>query len=254
MNHKITKIYKKIYKFYLLINVYNEGKRLHRLLSTIPLNRNYGVMVCDSPSTDGSTKLNILKKFNVDIILKMNERSDHSKTLLESLIVIKKIIGRGGGIIIVDGNGKDELSYVKYFISKIKDGYDYIQGSRFLKKGMEINTPFLRKFLIKFVHAPLTSLACRKYYTDSTNGFRAISKNFLDKNIKLMKRQNLIYYEIYFYICFLASRKKYKVCEIPVVRKYLKSKVTTKILTLNQYWQMLKPPLLQVLNIKYKLN
>lgn len=68
-----------------------------------------------------------------------------------------------------------------------------------------------------------------------------------------LKRQKLLYYEFYFYICFLASRSGFKVCEIPVTRFYPKNKVNTKIQTLNQYWQMLKPPLFQALGLKYKL-
>ena len=157
------------------------------------------------------------------------------------------------GIIIVDGNGKDSPIFTDDFIFKLENGYDYIQGSRYLKKGMAINTPITRNLLIKYFHAPLTSIACRKKFTDTTNGFRSFSYKFLKLNYVKLKRQKLVYYEFYFYICFLASRSGFKVCEIPVTRFYSKNKVNTKIQTFYQYWQMLKPPLFQFLGLKYKL-
>ena len=208
-------------------------------------------MIADSPSTDRSTDLHILKNYGVDVLLRMAKRSDHSVTLMSAMnFFIKKKIK---SIIITDGNGKDDPRHVQNFIKKFEDGYDFVQGSRYLKKNMEKNTPILRKILIKLIHAPLTSVACRKKYTDTTNGFRGISHKFLKKNYKKLVRQKLRYYEFYFYICFLASRLNFKVCEVPVTRKYPINKIPTKIQTLNQYWEMLKPPLFQALGIKYKL-
>ena len=250
--YKIYKLSKKKYKSYLVVNVYNEGKSLHKFLKKIPLKRNFGIIVSDSPSNDGSTKPHTLSKLKVDILLQMKKRSDHSKTLMSTMDYLIKFKNLKG-IIITDGNGKDNPKFVNKFLARIEQGYHFIQGSRYLKKNMEKNTPLSRKLLIKFVHAPLTSLACRYKFTDTTNGFRCISFEFLKSNYAKLKRQKLVYYEFYFYICFLASRLGFKVCEIPVTRFYPKNKINTKIQTVNQYWQMLKPPLFQSLGLKYKL-
>lgn len=251
-NYKVYRLSKLKYEYYLIINIYNEGKALYRYLSKIPLKKKFGVMIADSPSTDGSTILNKLKNKKVDILLKMNKRSDHSVTLMAVMdfLVSKKHIK---ALIISDGNGKDHPKFVKNFIEKFEKGYHFVQGSRYLKKNMEKNTPLSRKLLIKLIHAPLTSIACRKKFTDTTNGFRGISSNFLRNNYKKLKNQKLRFYEFYFYTCFLASRLNLKVCEIPVTRVYPKNKVNTKIQTFYQYWQMLKPPLYQALGVKYKL-
>ena len=250
--YKIYKLSNKRYKSYLIINVYNEGSSLHKFLKKIPLKRNFGVILSDSPSTDGSTAKDKLKKLGVDILLKMNVRSDHSKTLMNTMSYLIKFKNLKG-IVISDGNGKDDPKFVSKFLDKIDQGYHFIQGSRYLKKNMEKNTPISRNLLIKLVHAPLTSLSCRYRFTDTTNGFRSISYRFLKLNYFKLKRQKLVYYEFYFYICFLASRLGFKVCEIPVTRFYPKNKVNTKIQTFYQYWQMLKPPLFQFLGLKYKL-
>ncbi len=252
MNYTIKFFTKIKYDYFLIINVYNEGKRLHKFLSKIKKNKKFGILIADSPSNDGSTEPEILSNYNVDILLSMSKRSDHTMTLLavSEFLINKKF----KGIIVVDGNGKDSPKFTDDFIFKLENGYDYIQGSRYLKKGMAINTPLTRNFLIRYFHAPLTSIACRKKFTDTTNGFRAISSKFLKENYNFMLKQNLKYYEFYFYTCFLACRKKYKICEIPVKREYDKNFLVTKINSLNLYWQMLKPPLFQAIGIKYKIK
>mgnify|MGYP001302219477 FL=1 len=73
--------------YYLIINVFNEGKNLHKFLNLIDKDKNYGVIIADSPSTDGSTSLKELSKFNVDILFSMNNRSDHTKTLLNVILI-----------------------------------------------------------------------------------------------------------------------------------------------------------------------
>ena len=88
---------------------------------------------------------------------------------------------------------------------------------------MAIKHSYNTKFTYKIFSCPLTSIACRKKFTDTTNGFRAISSKFLKENYNFILQQNLKYYEFYFYTCFLACRKKYKICEIPVKREYDKN-------------------------------
>jgi dolichol-phosphate mannosyltransferase len=250
MKYKLNYLTNNIFDYYLVINVYNEGGNLHKFLKLIPNKKTYGVIIADSPSDDGSTSLDKLLNFNVDILLSMKSRSDHSKTLLSVTDYLVKTNFKG--MIIVDGNGKDYPSFTDDFIKKLEEGYDYIQGSRFLKKGMSINTPLSRTFLIRYVHAPLMTLACRKQLTDTTNGFRAISSKFIKSNYNFILNQNLQFYEFYFYTCFLASRRKYKIIEIPVKREYQVGKLVSKINSFKLYWSMLKPPLFQALGIKYK--
>ena len=59
------------------------------------------------------------------------------------------------GFITIDGNNKDDPNLVIDFIKYLDKGYDFIQASRFIKNGKGINTPILRHFAIKFIHAPI---------------------------------------------------------------------------------------------------
>ena len=48
------------------------------------------------------------------------------------------------GILTIDGNNKDSIEDVPEFIAKLQEGYDLVQGSRFIRGGHAINTPPVR--------------------------------------------------------------------------------------------------------------
>src|SRR5262249_56008543 len=77
------------------------------------------------------------------------------------------------GVITVDGNGKDGVKAIDAFVAALDAGYDYVQGSRYIAGGKAINTPFDRKLAGRLIHAPLLSVAGRRWYTGTTSGFRA---------------------------------------------------------------------------------
>ncbi len=83
------------------------------------------------------------------------------------------------GIITIDGNNKDSIEDVPCFIEKLEKGYDLVQGSRFIKGGKAINTPFIRNISVKMIHAPIISLTARHRFTDTTNAYRAYSARYL---------------------------------------------------------------------------
>ena len=84
------------------------------------------------------------------------------------------------GFITIDGNDKDSIEDVPKFISKLQEGFDFIQGSRFRRGGKAINTPFIRHVALKFMHAPLISLSAGQWFTDTTNAYRAYSRHYLE--------------------------------------------------------------------------
>ena len=80
------------------------------------------------------------------------------------------------GFVLIDGNNKDGVDAIPNFFEAMDQGFDYIQGSRFAKGGEELNTPWDRKLAAALLHAPLISLAAGFHYTDTTNGFRALTR------------------------------------------------------------------------------
>jgi hypothetical protein len=124
------------------------------------------------------------------------------------------------GLIFVDGNDKDGPEALPRFAEKLADGWDHVQGSRYLPGGRGVNTPWLRHLGVRWLHAPLISLAAGERYTDTTNGFRAYSRRLLlDARVQPF-RDVFCAYELHYYLAIRAARLGFRVCEIPVTRTY----------------------------------
>ena len=134
------------------------------------------------------------------------------------------------GVILIDGNGKDDPAAVPEFARALDEGWDFLQGSRFVPGGRAVNTPLLRLLGIRLVHAPLVSLAARTRYTDTTNGFRACSRRLLEDQRVAIFRDALSGYELHYYLAIRAARLGFRVKEIPVTRTYPpEGRIPTKI-------------------------
>lgn len=134
------------------------------------------------------------------------------------------------GFITVDGNDKDDTRAIPDFIKKLDDGYDYIQGSRYVPGGRAIHTPFIRHWALKLINEPIMSICARKHLTDTTNGFRAYSLKFLLDDKVLPFRNVFFGYELIYYLPVRACRLGFRVVEIPVTRAYpKKGKTPTKV-------------------------
>src|SRR5207248_10434746 len=105
-------------------------------------------------------------------------------------------------------------------VEKWAEGYDHVQGSRFRPGGVSENLPFSRWIGLRFLHAPMLSLAARHRYTDTTNGFRAYSRRFLEDGRVAVFRELFVGYELHYYLAIRAAQLGYKVCEVPVARRY----------------------------------
>ena len=56
---------------------------------------------------------------------------------------------------------------------------DFVQASRFITGGISENTPKLREFAIRKIHAPLLKFFSGFPWTDTTQGFRGYSSKLL---------------------------------------------------------------------------
>ena len=116
------------------------------------------------------------------------------------------------------------------FIEKLREGYDLVQGSRFIKGGKAINTPFIRYASVRLIHAPIISLTARHLFTDTTNAYRAYSRKYLEDPRVQPLRDVFMTYELLAYLSVRATQIGLRACEIPVCRAYPKTgKTPTKI-------------------------
>lgn len=217
--------------YVVLIPVINEGQRLiHELerAQQVPVRKYADIVICDGDSSDGSTEHKLLRSLDVNTLLVKKSEGRQGAQLRMG---IHWAMQRGyKGVITIDGNDKDSIEDVPLFIQRLNEGYDFVQGSRFIRGGRAVNTPISRYLAVRFIHAPVISLTARKWFTDTTNAFRAYSMRYLKDDRVLPLRDVFCGYELLAYLSVRATQLHYRACEVPVSRIYPKSgKVPTKI-------------------------
>ena len=228
--------------YVVLIPIINEGDRIRRELQRAKEHQvsSYAdIVICDGGSTDGCTKEEILRSLDVNTLL---VKQDAGKQGAQLRMGIWWALQRGyEGIITIDGNNKDSIEDVGRFVDALENGYDFVQGSRFVPGGKAINTPIIRLLPIKLIHAPVTSFIAKYHFTDTTNAFRAHSRKYLEHPDVQPFRDVFISYELLGYLSIRASRLHLHVCEIPVTRAYPKSgKTPTKISFFRGNWNIFR--------------
>ena len=121
-------------EYVVLIPIINEGDRIIK-----ELKRAYrynvaayaDIVICDGGSTDGCTEERRLQKLGVNTLL---VKQDAGRQGAQLRMGIWWALERGyRGIITIDGNNKDSIEDVPRFIEKLEEGYDFVQGSRFIE-------------------------------------------------------------------------------------------------------------------------
>lgn len=217
--------------YVVLIPIINEGERIIRELERAHAGGVPGhadIVLCDGGSTDGCTEERRLRELEVNTLL---TKRDAGKQGAQLRMGLWWALRRGyRGVITIDGNDKDSIEDVPRFIEKLKEGYDLVQGSRFIKGGQAVNTPWIRTVSVRLIHAPIISLTARQRFTDTTNAYRAYSSRYLTDERVQPLRDIFMTYELLAYLSVRATQLGMRACEIPVTRAYPKSgKTPTKI-------------------------
>lgn len=155
-----------------------------------------------------------------------------------------------GSVVIMAASGKDRPEEIPTLLAKLDEGFDYVQGSRFMAGGASVNLPFIRRLLIHgftLMFRLLTGFAG----TDVTNGFRAYRLSLLDDPRVRLHQQWLDRYELEYYIHWKAITLDYRVCEVPVSKTYPGRKRNySKIRPVIDWWHMVRPALLLALHLR----
>ncbi len=218
------------HEFCVVIPVINEGARIGSLLdrmAALRIANMADIIIVDGGSTDGSLALDRLQAHGVRGLL---VKTGPGKLSAQLRCVYAFALDQGyEGIISIDGNDKDDPAAIPRFIEALQQGVDFVQASRFVPGGMAENTPLMRDFAIRFIHAPMLSLFSGFKWTDTTQGFRAYSrKMLLDPQIAPF-RDVFQTYELLAYLSYRAPKLGYRCVELPTIRRYPKGEVPTKI-------------------------
>lgn len=154
--------------------------------------------------------------------------------------------------VILSGNSKDDPREIPRFLRAIvNDGFDYVQGSRFIAGGRREKTPLFRAIFVRiypFFWTFFTGIRC----TDVTNGFRAYKTKILkDKRINIWQDW-LNGYALEYYLHYKVLTLKFRTKEIPVskIYPYMHKGGYSKISPFRDFWSIVGPFVYLVLGVK----
>jgi dolichol-phosphate mannosyltransferase len=219
--HDIQEMFSKRTRYCLVVPVINEGDRIAAQLRSM---RSQGidalldVVIADGGSMDGSLGDSLLHAAGVRTLL---TKTGPGKLSAQLRMGYAYALDQGyEGVVTIDGNGKDSIESIPLFVQALDEGIDYAQASRFIPGGRAVNTPRMRTLGIKLLHAPVLSLAARRRFTDTTQGFRAYSARYLSHPDVQPFRDVFQTYELLAYLTVRASQLGLHTREIPTTRAY----------------------------------
>lgn len=217
--------------------------RLKEVLNTHP---SYSVCVVDDGSTDATPSL--LKNSGLPFIHLPMQRG--VGTAIRTAVAYAEE-NKFDVLVIMAGNDKDRPHEIPELIKKIEEGYDFVIGSRYLKGGLQANTPFYRVIATRYIHPWLVWLTTGRKLIDTVNGLRAIRMSFFrDQRINL-NQEWLNGYECEQYKLYKAITLGYRIIEVPVSKIYPPRAMSyTKIKPFSGWWQIIRPFVYLWLGIK----
>lgn len=203
----------------LAVFVVDEGDRLRAQLERMePFAHLVDIFIADGGSTDGSTNpLELAQRGLRALLVKQGPGGLGAQMVMAFDWALREGYD---AIITMDGNNKDDPAAIPRFLEALRGGCQHVQGSRFVPGGRGVNTPFARKWGLRLIHVPLIRLASGWPYTDTTNGFRAYTKELLQDPRVAPFRAVFSGYELHYYLAIRATKLGYRVCEVPVTRAY----------------------------------
>ena len=196
------------------IPAYNEENTIPHVIEDIKKNvskikYNYEILVLNDGSTDKTAE--VVKKMGIKVISNKRNRG-LAQTFQREL---KECIKLNADVIVhTDADGQYPSKYIPEMIEKIKDGYDLVLGSRFIKSKY---SGTISKNIGNRLFAKAISSLTKTKITDSTTGFRAFTKEIATE-IKFINTFTYTQEQL-----IKASKQKFKITEISITTRKTRS-------------------------------
>jgi len=232
-------------KVVLILPVFDEEDRIEEVIRRVPRTAVGEVVVVDDGSRDASSER---ARRSGATVISHPARRGVGAAIRTGIVWARE---RGFEVACVAaGNGKDAPEEMGRLLDRIEEGFDFVQGSRYLPGARHGGMPRYRRWATR-IHPILFSLACRRRVTDSTNGFRAFRLSLFDDPRIRIGQGWLDGYELEPYLLFHAIRLGYRVGEVPVTKMYPPAgRAYTKMRPITGWWQILRPILYLALRWK----
>ncbi len=218
--------------------VFNEEAKISEVVRRTPRDIVDEMLVIDDGSTDGSAAvasglgarvLSLGRTIGVGAALRAGYR--HA------------VAGGYDVAVVMAGNNKDAPEEIPLLCDPIAKGRaDFVQGSRFLKRGASFGEMPLYRRVATRLHPLLFSLAARRWVTESTNGFRAVHRRVLEDPRINLDQAWLNEYELEPYLYLRTIRLGYRTVEVPVTKIYPSGRLgQTKMKPISGWWSILRP-------------
>ncbi len=153
-------------------------------------------------------------------------------------------------LVTMGADDQDNPGEIPRLLARLAQGYDFVQGSRWLKAGRVVNIPLFRRVTTIGYSLIFTVLTGRRI-TDGTNGFRAFRTRVL-AGLNLDQRW-LDTYELEPYLYWHVIKLGYRVGEEPVTKRYPRARKGyhyTKMRAFRDWWRILRPLVLLALRLR----
>jgi len=221
-----------------LVPALNEEAKIGRVVGRMPRQVVDEVLVLDDGSTDHSAE--VARSFGAQVI-SMGATLGVGAALQRGY---RYAMEQGYDVAVtVAGNDKDAPEEIPLLLEPIaEDRADFVQGSRFLKRGANFGAMPAYRQIVTRLHPLLFSLVARSWVTESTNGFRAVRTRVLaDTRIDLSQAW-LRQYELEPYLYLRIIQLGYRTAEIPATKIYPPKHLgQTKMKPITDWWSILRP-------------
>ena len=202
-------------KILVCVPAFNEGENISEIVNK---SKKYAdeVIVYDDGSTDDTFEM--ARAAGATVI--KSPRNTGYGSAIRSLFQVGR--EQNADIMVtLDSDGQHDPDQIPEVVGPIKQGFDIVLGSRYLREKDKVKVPKLRSFGVKTI-TKLAQSASYKGITDSQSGFRAYSKNALSK-INLFEDGMSVSTEI----LLRAREKDLLATEVPITVDYQNSDTST---------------------------
>ena len=221
-----------------IVPVFNEEAKIGKVIRRMPRQVVDEVLVVDDGSTDGSAEVACASGTQV---ISMGATVGVGAALQ---IGYDYAIRHGYEVTVtVAGNNKDAPEEIPVLLEPIaEDRADFVQGSRFLKRGASFGAMPAYRQIATRLHPLLFSFVARRRVTESTNGFRAVRTCVLADRRLDLSQPWLRQYELEPYLYLRSIQLGYRTVEVPVTKIYPPKQVgQTKMRPIAGWWSILRP-------------